>query len=116
MRLAAGPRTASHQFMKARSLEFPLAPSEPRPDLLLRLDLRRNACHQSASSLPCLMHLVAFFLCAKPDAAHRWTTPGGRVEGGESPVMALETRSVLEEIGCEVQACTSNRRLREAIS
>src|SRR5512132_2567728 len=35
-------------------------------------------------------------------AAHRWTTPGGRVEDGESPLMALE-REVLEEIGCEVQ-------------
>jgi 8-oxo-dGTP diphosphatase len=35
-------------------------------------------------------------------AAHRWTTPGGRVEDGESPLMALE-REVLEEIGCEVK-------------
>jgi 8-oxo-dGTP diphosphatase len=36
-------------------------------------------------------------------AAHRWTTPGGRVEDGESPLIALE-REVLEEIGCKVQA------------
>src|SRR4029077_7705626 len=35
-------------------------------------------------------------------AEHRWTTPGGRVEAGESPLMALE-REVLEEIGFEVQ-------------
>jgi 8-oxo-dGTP diphosphatase len=31
-----------------------------------------------------------------------WTTPGGRVEEGESPVGALE-REVLEEIACEVR-------------
>ncbi len=30
-----------------------------------------------------------------------WTTPGGRVESGESPVVALR-REVLEETGCEV--------------
>jgi 8-oxo-dGTP diphosphatase len=31
-----------------------------------------------------------------------WTTPGGRVEEGESPLRALE-REVLEEIACEVR-------------
>ena len=31
-----------------------------------------------------------------------WTTPGGRVEAGESPLDALQ-REVLEETGCEVE-------------
>jgi len=48
------------------------------------------------------MRRIAFFSCAKlMDRAH-WTTPGGRVEVGESPLAALE-REVLEEIACEVR-------------
>ena len=34
--------------------------------------------------------------------SRRWTTPGGRVEAGESPLAALE-REILEEIACEVR-------------
>jgi 8-oxo-dGTP pyrophosphatase MutT (NUDIX family) len=62
----------------------------------------RRDMAQSASSLPYLINLAAFFFVRQAYAAHRWTTPGGRVEDGESPLMALE-REVLEEIGCEVQ-------------
>jgi len=35
-------------------------------------------------------------------ANRRWTTPGGGVESGESPVAALR-REVREEIGCEIE-------------
>jgi ADP-ribose pyrophosphatase YjhB (NUDIX family) len=34
--------------------------------------------------------------------SHHWTTPGGRVEEGESPLLALK-REVIEEIACEVR-------------
>ena len=34
-------------------------------------------------------------------ADHQWTTPGGRVEVGESPVLALQ-REAREEISCEI--------------
>jgi len=34
--------------------------------------------------------------------SRRWTTPGGRVEQGESPLAALQ-REVTEEIACEVR-------------
>ena len=41
-------------------------------------------------------------LCVRLNyAAHGWTTPGGRVEPGESPIKALE-REVLEEAALEV--------------
>lgn len=33
--------------------------------------------------------------------AHQWSTPGGRVEPGESPLAALQ-REVTEEIACEI--------------
>jgi 8-oxo-dGTP diphosphatase len=34
--------------------------------------------------------------------SRHWTTPGGRVEEGESPLVALK-REVIEEIACEVR-------------
>src|SRR5579862_2806206 len=41
-------------------------------------------------------------LCVRMNyATHAWTTPGGRVEPGESPIAALE-REVLEESGLAV--------------
>ena len=41
-------------------------------------------------------------LCVKMNyAEHRWTTPGGRVESGESPITAL-VREVREETGFDV--------------
>ena len=41
-------------------------------------------------------------LCVRMNyAGHAWTTPGGRVELGESPLAALR-REVLEESGLEV--------------
>jgi 8-oxo-dGTP diphosphatase len=41
-------------------------------------------------------------LCVRMNyATHAWTTPGGRVELGESPLDALK-REVLEEAGLEV--------------
>jgi 8-oxo-dGTP diphosphatase len=43
-------------------------------------------------------------LCVRMNyAAHAWTTPGGRVEPGESPLDALK-REVLEESGLDVEA------------
>jgi 8-oxo-dGTP diphosphatase len=43
-------------------------------------------------------------LCVRMNYATRaWTTPGGRVELGESPLDALK-REVLEESGCDVVA------------
>jgi 8-oxo-dGTP diphosphatase len=43
-------------------------------------------------------------LCVRMNyATHAWTTPGGRVESGESPFDALK-REVLEESGLEVVA------------
>jgi 8-oxo-dGTP diphosphatase len=43
-------------------------------------------------------------LCVRMNyATHAWTTPGGRVESGESPLAALE-REVLEESGLVVVA------------
>ncbi len=43
-------------------------------------------------------------LCVRMNyATHAWTTPGGRVEAGESPLHALQ-REVLEESGLEVVA------------
>jgi len=42
-------------------------------------------------------------LCVRTNyAAKSWTTPGGRVESGESPLAALK-REVLEESGLEVE-------------
>ena len=42
-------------------------------------------------------------LCVRMNyATHAWTTPGGRVEPGESPLDALK-REVLEESGLEVE-------------
>jgi 8-oxo-dGTP diphosphatase len=42
-------------------------------------------------------------LCVRMNYASRgWTTPGGRVESGESPVAAL-IREVMEETGLEVE-------------
>ena len=41
-------------------------------------------------------------LCVRLDyATHSWTTPGGRVKPGESPIEALE-REVLEEAALEI--------------
>jgi 8-oxo-dGTP diphosphatase len=41
-------------------------------------------------------------LCVQMNyASHAWTTPGGRVELGESPIAALK-REVLEECGLDV--------------
>jgi len=43
-------------------------------------------------------------LCVRMNyATHAWTTPGGRVEPGESPLDALK-REVLEESGLDVKA------------
>jgi 8-oxo-dGTP diphosphatase len=42
------------------------------------------------------------FLVRQAYGLRHWTTPGGRVEDGESPLAALESE-VLEEIGCEVR-------------
>ena len=43
-------------------------------------------------------------LCVRMNyATHAWTTPGGRVELGESPLAALK-REMLEESGLEVVA------------
>lgn len=43
-------------------------------------------------------------LCVRMNYATRaWTTPGGRVEPGESPLDALK-REVLEESGLDVEA------------
>jgi 8-oxo-dGTP diphosphatase len=43
-------------------------------------------------------------LCVRMNyATHAWTTPGGRVESGESPLDALK-REVLEESGLDVEA------------
>ena len=43
-------------------------------------------------------------LCVRMNyATHSWTTPGGRVELGESPLAALK-REVLEESGLDVVA------------
>jgi 8-oxo-dGTP diphosphatase len=43
-------------------------------------------------------------LCVRLNyASHVWTTPGGRVEPGESPLEALK-REVLEEAGLDVVA------------
>ncbi len=43
-------------------------------------------------------------LCVRMNyATHAWTTPGGRVELGESPLAALK-REVLEESGLDVVA------------
>src|SRR5271165_129643 len=42
-------------------------------------------------------------LCVRMNyATHAWTTPGGRVEPGESPLDALK-REVLEESGLDVE-------------
>jgi 8-oxo-dGTP diphosphatase len=43
-------------------------------------------------------------LCVRLNyGAKNWTTPGGQVESGESPVEALK-REVFEEIGCRIKA------------
>src|SRR5579862_7731260 len=61
-------------------------------------------------SMPTLGVFAAIFdedrriLCVRMNYASRgWTTPGGRVERGESPIDALK-REVLEESGLEVVA------------
>jgi 8-oxo-dGTP diphosphatase len=41
-------------------------------------------------------------LVRQAHGSRHWTTPGGRVEEGESPLRALE-REILEEIACEVR-------------
>jgi 8-oxo-dGTP diphosphatase len=65
-------------------------------------------CHRT--SVPTLGVFAAIFddggriLCVRMNYATRgWTTPGGRVEPGESPLIALR-REVLEESGLDVVA------------
>jgi len=41
-------------------------------------------------------------LVRQAHGSRHWTTPGGRVESRESPLIAL-AREVMEEIGCEVR-------------
>jgi 8-oxo-dGTP diphosphatase len=65
-------------------------------------------CHRTP--VPTLGVFAAIFddrgriLCVRMNyATHAWTTPGGRVEPGESPLAALK-REVLEEAGLDVVA------------
>ena len=46
---------------------------------------------------------AGLLLCVRMNyASHNWTTPGGRVNAGESPLDALK-REVLEETGYQVE-------------
>jgi len=47
-------------------------------------------------------HAGRILLVRQAYGACHWTTPGGRVEQGESPLAALK-REVIEEIACEVR-------------
>jgi 8-oxo-dGTP diphosphatase len=54
------------------------------------------------AAIVCDGRVLAARRTTPPEAAGRWEFPGGKVEAGETPEVAL-VREVVEELGCTVQ-------------
>ena len=64
--------------------------SQPPRTLVVGAAILRDGC------------VLAARRTAPPEAAGRWEFPGGKVEPGESPEVAL-VREITEELGCRIE-------------